>query len=315
MSEAEGCEICRRIAQVRAEVAGPRGKSLFAQKLGLSPSTYSYYETSRVPPADVLVRIAGLGEVDLRWLLTGQAADGQPVPTDHPVLQRAARLLADRPGAAAPLAAFLDILSEGLMFPQRDRTPSASPGEPAMAPCPELPYTTWLPVLGRSAAGLAQFWSDKDDSVALTSLTDLISRHAKPGPRRIQPAVAGGEQIDSAAVQVVTLNQPQEGVCEFVASPGLKAGYPDAFSLRIDGDSMAPDIAHGDLVILAPTRPAESGRPAVVQLRGQIGVTCKIYRAEGDSVHLIPINEKYPPTVHAAEDVVWALRVLARVRG
>jgi len=42
------------------EYAGTRGKASFAREIGISPSTYDYYENSRVPPADVLVRISEL---------------------------------------------------------------------------------------------------------------------------------------------------------------------------------------------------------------------------------------------------------------
>ena len=59
-------EICRRIARLRVEAVGPRGKSAFARQLGLSPSTYDYYEGARVPPASVLVKISELTGADLR---------------------------------------------------------------------------------------------------------------------------------------------------------------------------------------------------------------------------------------------------------
>jgi len=315
MAKPEEIDICGRIAKVREEVAGPRGKSLFAKQLGLSASTYSYYEFSRVPPAEVLVHIADLGAVDLRWLLTGQTAADAPVPADHPILQRAAKLLADRPNAAGPLAAFLDIFSQALAFPRRKESQNGqAAAAPAAQRASQSPQAAWIPVLGRTAAGLAQFWSDKDDSSGLTSLNDLIARHARPVGRQVQPAVASGERIESAGVQLVTVTDPREEVCEFIAAPALKAKYPDAFALRVDGDSMAPDIVHGDMVVLSLSRQAEDGRSAVVQLRGQIGVTCKIYRRQGAAVHLIPINEKYAPAAHPAAQVLWALRVLARVR-
>jgi phage repressor protein C with HTH and peptisase S24 domain len=178
----------------------------------------------------------------------------------------------------------------------------------------QLPSNTWIPVLGRSAAGLAQFWSGEDDSVGLTKLNDLIAQRAGAAPQRAQAARADSDQTDPAAVQVITLTAPDGDVCQFVAAPGLKGSYPDAFALRIDGESMAPDIRHGDLVILSGSQPAWQGRPAVVQLRQQIGVTCKIFRQDGPTVHLIPVNEQFPAQTCPADQVVWALRVLARVR-
>ena len=303
--------ICRRIAKIRMELAGPRGKSSFAGQLGLSASTYAYYETSRVPPADVLVRIADVAGVDLRWLLTGQA--GTPaVPPGHPVVRRAASLLAQRPDAAAALAAFLDILAGTFAFPESE-VPSPAP---AAAPSPEVAARAWIPIMGRSAAGVPHFWSSRDDAAGVTMLDDLIARHAGCKAQHVARAEATAEEPgETAVVQIITLRRPDdEGVVEFLAAEAVKRAYPDAFALRIDGDSMAPDIRHGDVVILSPSTPAADGRPAVVQLDRQIGVTCKLFRHTGSHVHLIPINEQVPPLAIAADHVVWALRVLARVR-
>ena len=311
-------EISSRIAQVRLEVAGPRGKSKFANLLGLSPSTYDYYESTRMPPADLLVRVAQIAKVDLNWLLTGQSRP-DTVPLDHPILQRAAAMLAEKSDAAAPLAAFLDLLSASLNFPadkdsgmQPDPKP-ISPDAAAVTESPD-PRASWIPILGRSAAGLPQFWSDADQSAGVTTLDELIERNAANPDRRTSLATAATE-TDQAPVEVITLNEPDgTDVVSFVAAPGVKAAHGDAFALRIDGDSMHPDIQHGDLVILSPSVDAADGKAAVVQLDGQIGVTCKLFRRDGNTIHLVPINDELTPQTYPATNLMWALRVLARVR-
>jgi transcriptional regulator with XRE-family HTH domain len=307
--------ICQRIGQVRLEAAGRRGKASFAKQLGLSPSTYAYYERSRVPPADVLVRIAEVAGVDVRWLLTGEAAADQAVPADHPILRRAAALLAARPNAAGPLAAFLDILAKSLSFPPS--TPGADDEPRAVGAEPARGGEGWLPVLGRSAAGVPHFWAEGQPTEAVTHLEELIARHAGRPARRVASGVAREAEDDAGAqtVQLVTLSAPDDSqVAEYVSAPAIKARYPDAFAIRIDGESMAPFLRHGDLAILSPSEPAADGRAAVVQLRRQIGVTCKVCRREGDRLHLVPINEQFAPQSFAAAEAVWALRVLARVR-
>ena len=331
--DAQG-DICKRIAQVRLEATGPRGKAAFAKKLGLSASTYDYYESTRVPPADVLVRIADLAGVDLYWLLTGQAAK-EPLPAGNPAIQRAAKLLAEHPDAAAPLAAFLEILAETLKFPGKE-----TPGETQPAPAPPLAAAgvpggwetpadsqaaaasglekdRWIPVLGRSAAGVPQFWSHEDAAKGITMLSQLIERHARRAGRQVRPGVAAaGEGELRGTAEIITLRTDREAeTAEFINAPAIKTRYNDAFAVRIDGESMTPDIRHGDLVILSPSASAVDGRPAVVQLARQIGVTCKLYRREGQVVHLVPINEQFAPQSFPARQVVWALRVLARVRG
>ena len=312
-------EISSRIAQVRLEVAGPRGKSRFAKLLDLSPSTYDYYESTRIPPADVLIRIAQVAGVDLNWLLTGQSG-AEGVPLDHPVLQRAAAMLAEKPDAAAPLAAFVELLAGSLHFPADEPagedSPAPMPAEPPAPPpvSPTDPRASWIPILGRSAAGLPQFWSDHDQAAGVTTLDELIRRNAANPLRQVRTATAATE-TDQATVEVITLNEPDGAdVVSFIAAEGIKAMHADAFALRIDGDSMDPDIRHGDLVILSPSAEAVDGKAAVVQLDGQIGVTCKLFRRDGRTIHLVPLNDELPPQTYGDKDLSWAFRVLARVR-
>jgi transcriptional regulator with XRE-family HTH domain len=342
--------ICARIADLRLRLEGPRGKALLAKKLGISASTYNYYESDRVPPADVLVRIADLAKVDLRWLLTGQSGPAA-VLADHPAVLRAAELLANRPDAAGPLTAFVELLAASMEFPAKDapaasvsatapiaRRPSlaaaseggdqrlpppisagASAPDELDSPPPAVPdRANWIPVLGRSAAGLPQFWRDGKEPPDLTTLAQRIDArqsirtHVKPAT----VAESNAPHLQQDSVQLITLTGPDDdNVVEFISAPGLKARYGDAFALRIDGESMAPDIRHGDLVVLSPSSSAADGKCAVVQLAGQIGVTCKLYRRQDDQVHLVPINEQYPPQSFPADKVQWSLAVLAKVRG
>ena len=173
-----------------------------------------------------------------------------------------------------------------------------------------------MPVLGRSAAGVPQFWSDPKDGAGLTTLAELVARHANRQPQRVRTGkVCEGGSGSETSVQLITLRAPDESdVVEFVSAPSVKSAYPDVFALRIDGDSMAPEICHGDLVLLSPSASAADGRAAVVQIRNQIGVTCKVYRREQDRVHLAAVNESFPPQTCQSGEIVWALRVLARVR-
>ncbi len=350
MSKVSLSDICRRVAKLRLELAGPRGKSAFAKQLGLPLSTYVYYESSRIPPADVLVAIADLAGVDIRWLLTGQLEAGSGVIGSHPAVQRAAQLLGDHPDSAEALLAFLDVLGEVMKFPQ------ASPGEasrdginedkpaaksPALSESAEIvadsdlppeaphaevasqpkadaadPSKQWIPLLGRSAAGVLHFWSCGTDVEGLTDLMQLAARRASRSAHQSRPAISVADiPAGDSTVQIITLAEADaDNISQFVCAPLVRSRYPDAFAVQIDGESMAPDIGHGDLVIISPSVPAVDGQAAVVQLVGQIGVTCKLYRRDGDSVHLVPINERFEPATVDSGDVSWALRVLMRIR-
>lgn len=353
--------ICERIRQLRVETAGARGKAAFARQIEISPSTYDYYENTRVPPADALVRIADVTHVDLRWLLTGREGEAA-IPAGHPAVVRAAQLLASHPQYAGALAAFVDLLAEtGATFPvaagesadvdassaslvaaeiaaapaaQLGRPPIRSAGATALvagvvdaeppavavasAADPAAQRQGWIPILGRSAAGVPQFWAGTgSDDGGATTLADLVRSLAPRDARRVAEAEATGELAGEAArnVQVVLLDAPEApGTAEFVIAEHIVMRHRVLFAVRIDGESMAPEIRHGDVVVLSPDVPAEGGLAAVVQLADQIGVTCKLIRFDDDTVHLIPVNESFPPTRHARSDLLWALKVIARIR-
>ncbi|RPI61411.1 MAG: S24 family peptidase, partial [Planctomycetaceae bacterium] len=157
--------------------------------------------------------------------------------------------------------------------------------------------------------------ADGQSPKGLTTLADLIARQGIGTIAR--PATAAQNNVPlEDTIAIVSLREPDKNdVTEYISAAKLKAAHPDAFAVRIDGESMSPDIRHGDLAVLSPSVIARDGRPAVVQLEGQIGVTCKLYRRVGGMVHLVPINEQFPPVAIPASQVVWALGVLATVRG
>jgi phage repressor protein C with HTH and peptisase S24 domain len=300
--------------------------------LGISASTYDYYEAGRTPPAELLVKISDVTGVDLRWLLTGRESQtGASVAPTHPAIRRAIQLLDQHESAADALAAFVEILEATLAFPQKEspsepvRTEPVTSALPTIAPVPtDLPASTtiepdrsgehrdWIPILGRSAAGIPAFWASDAEAVGVTTLGELIGQHAA----QIE-TVATAELLESptGGVQIITLRQPfqPDGPVEYIASPRLKQAHPDAFALRIDGESMSPEIRHGDLVVLSPSQPAAKGQSAVVQLLDSIGVTCKLYQPDGDQIHLVAINEQFPVTHTPTDQIEWAFRVLYRI--
>ena len=63
--------VCERTKELRIELCGKRGRSKLADELGITPSTYHYYERGRVLPADLLVKLCSLAGVNLEWFLLG----------------------------------------------------------------------------------------------------------------------------------------------------------------------------------------------------------------------------------------------------
>jgi hypothetical protein len=389
--------LIERIRQRRTARFGPRGRVNFAAALGIRPSIYHYYETDRVPPPALLVKMAQVTQTDLVWLLTGEGSPEivgkESAMPGSEVVQRVAGLLEQRPGAGRAMAAFAELLENIQAVQQRRQAarragPGAGPaavpgpavrsrgtaapkvdaevpveavrsrrkaapkrgekvaaralrsgkkGEPKIdAEVPEsavrsrrkaAPDPAWktalqpgglIPVLGRAAAASPQFWVNLIDGEGLADPLGAAVEHLRAGKWEAAQVGAVGTHAVRGAVALVQLAEPVElaglSVHELLESLWVAKRWPGAFALRVDGDSMQPKLQSNDLVVLSPKKPAVDGEPAVVQLAGQIGVTCKILRHVGDKVRLIPVSPEYPTSVHAVRDVVWALQVLARVR-
>jgi len=325
-SDTAGTGICQRVAAVRLQVYGRRGRARLAHDLGISPSTYNYYEKDRVPPAPTLARIADLTNARLEWLITGRGdafprsapgASGRGGAAAQGVLDRLRRLLASSPRLDQPVTAFVQMLEEmaGAKVPEAREAEEAGPAGAAGL----------IPVIGGTAAGVARFWRDygpgRGGATSIEARAEEVLGRAFTRERRAAHLSSGqgtgrespAEDADRAAALVQATEPDAAGVVEFIDCPHARSRARDLFGLRVDGDSMSPRYEDGDIVLLSPDAPAVDGRPAVVKLKGQIGATCKLYVPRGDRVHLVPVNDSHAATAHRPSDVDWALAVLWRV--
>ncbi len=73
---------------------------------------------------------------------------------------------------------------------------------------------------------------------------------------------------------------------------------PNAFAVRIIGDSMMPDYLEGNIVVFSPSRAVDNGDDCFVRFSDPHETTFKqVYFQEDGSVVLQPRNKKYPPLV------------------
>jgi transcriptional regulator with XRE-family HTH domain len=312
--------IVQRIRELRTRFTGERGKSKFACALGISPSTYSYYEDNRVPPIETLLAICQITGADLQWLLTGRSSPSAAgLPAGGPgkaLLQQIAAMVSEHPEMVEPIAAFADLLCEKKGI-QKELTPTQDDAGHRKS--------GWIPVLGRTAAGIVHCWSETTlpaSGEAVTKLDELVRRHTG---KKIVATVEGPVAVDfelaelSAAVSntrvsLIRVSGSGQGqVVEFIDCDKIAAVFPDCFALHVDGDSMSPRINDGDIVIASPSVPACDGQPAVAHIADQIGVTCKLIRTTPQGVHLIPINEKYDTKVVPRKNLLWAISVLCHI--
>ena len=82
----------------------------------------------------------------------------------------------------------------------------------------------------------------------------------------------------------------------------LKATYPDAFCLRVTGDSMEPTLSHGDILICSPNVRVRTGDLAIICVNGDIG-TVKRVRIDRTGITLIPDNKQYKERKYTPEQV------------
>ena len=326
--------IIERVKLLRNQYAGNRGKSKFARALGISASTYSYYENNRVPPIEILLKICEVTGADLDWLLTGKETPKSPISEpkgfafgpNSSLLRRLDALLGENPDLAEPILAFIELLCEKKGIEKEFHSKIAPSQMPSAKIPPAKPARPgWIPVLGRTAAGMVHFWNQTflpEPRQAVTELDELVKKHIG---KAIISSVDGILSIDLRARALVdglkgkqanliqVSGQEAEQIAEFVQCEEIHKLFPDSFALQVDGDSMSPRINDGDIVILSPSVPAAQGQIGVARVANQIGVTCKLIRSTETAAHLIPINERYETKVVAKKDLLWALAVLCHI--
>jgi len=309
--------IIGRVRQLRKKYAGKRGKSKFARTLGISASTYSYYENNRLPPIEVLLKICEVTGTDLEWLLTGSSTEKKfPSGANSGLLQKLDELLTNSPELTEAVLAFIELLCEkkGIEKELYSKVQLAKPERPG-----------WIPVLGRTAAGIVHFWDQTflpEPKQAVTELEELVKKHIGKAiigsiDGRVSVDLQARALVDGLKQQEVNLiqisGQGPEQIVEFVQCEEIHKLFPDSFALQVDGDSMSPRINDGNIVILSPSVPAAQGQIGIARIANQIGVTCKLIRTTEQGVHLIPINERYETKVVAKKDLLWALAVLCHI--
>lgn len=82
----------------------------------------------------------------------------------------------------------------------------------------------------------------------------------------------------------------------------FKAEGSEYFGLQMYGDSMAPRIFPGDLIIVKRQSSAESGDVVVIQIEGGNAVVKKVIKYSG-GVTLIPYNPMYRPISYTNDEI------------
>lgn len=99
---------------------------------------------------------------------------------------------------------------------------------------------------------------------------------------------------------------PIEAISEVIDYEELSADMvkdgADYFALKIKGDSMAPRINTGDVVIVRKQEDVDSGQLAIVCINGDLATCKRIIKHEG-GIMLQPLNQSYQPVFYSSSQI------------
>ncbi|MEA3368261.1 MAG: S24 family peptidase, partial [Planctomycetota bacterium] len=127
-------------------------------------------------------------------------------------------------------------------------------------------------------------------------------------------------------INKVAAGYPQEftdlgypvGIADDYVSVPADMADPNAFAVRVVGDSMEPKYRQGDVVIFSPAASVHSGDDCFVRFApgsgpGEDESTFKrVFFDDPDQVRLQPLNERYAPTTVKPEVIGRVFRAAAR---
>lgn len=131
-----------------------------------------------------------------------------------------------------------------------------------------------------------------------------------PGSNRRRVKIVDLPLISAVpAGKVATLFHP-DYVDDYVTVDDVKD--PQAFALKVKGNSMSPRIEDGDVVIVSPQQEARSGDICVARVNGED--TLKKVKFEGNYIHLIPLNPEFDPVTVKKRDVNFVWKVVKLIK-
>jgi len=135
---------------------------------------------------------------------------------------------------------------------------------------------------------------DDKDSLAAGRLVPIINK------------VSAGYPVDFN-----DLDYPVGIADDYVRCPDLHD--PNAFAVRVVGDSMEPRFQEGDIVIFSPAAEVSNGDDCFIRFTMPHETTFKrVFFEKEDKVRLQPRNERYSPTIADGKRIDGVYRAIIR---
>ncbi len=85
---------------------------------------------------------------------------------------------------------------------------------------------------------------------------------------------------------------------------------PDAYALKVTGDSMLPVYRDGDTIIVSPAANIKTGDRVVVKTQNGEVMAKQLARRAPDAVELTSFNRDFPSLTVPADQLVWMARII-----
>ena len=156
--------------------------------------------------------------------------------------------------------------------------------------------------------------SDIDQLRQTTKFQELIK---DPGGNVQQVHTAGklvpviNDVVAGYPVDFDDKGYPPGGADDYVRCPDLHD--PNAFAVRVVGDSMETKYHQGDIIVFSPATEVRNGDDCFVRMADPHATTFKqVFFEDNDQIRLQPRNHKYSPTILPREKINGLWRVVIR---
>jgi repressor LexA len=151
----------------------------------------------------------------------------------------------------------------------------------------------------------------------LTSEGDMYARPQDPG-NVIPLPTSRYRKVD--LVSLPLLSSVPGGAPSMIFHPDYVERYisvddvrdSQAFALEVKGNSMAPRIEDGDIIVVSPKLQAKNGDICVVRVNDED--TVKRVKIEDQTIYLIPLNPDYEPMAVKKRDVTFVWKVVKVIK-
>lgn len=140
----------------------------------------------------------------------------------------------------------------------------------------------------------------------LVDMDDLTNKDLTSLEFKKSAEVTARKGVEINVLGRVAAGIPIEAITDIIDTEEISeklAQTGEFFGLKINGDSMAPDICNNDIVIVRQQDDAENGDIVIATINGD-EATCKRLRKYKEGIELLSINPSYEPFEFSNKEIL-----------